>query len=289
MKHFIRGLTIGLAVFLTAAGAFAQTNDKLGTFLNGETITKGDFSAYVERRIDLKGAVRNARSAESVLNEMALTRALSMEGESNGVPKPARNSDSRFDDIYAKKIYQTLLPTCKRPADAVAARKYFDEHPDAFRVPTTARLNRIMLPQTSIVEGVPASDWMVQRAQSIRAGTETFESAALRAEKLYGLEVQGDLGWVTLTDNLPVMRMIASSRQGEMLGPLQEGDFLYLFQIIQKREGRQLSWDEAAAEAPQQAENYCREKANEQIKSAMLKKYGFKLDESAIKAMFDEK
>ncbi|GAB2526489.1 peptidyl-prolyl cis-trans isomerase [Simplicispira piscis] len=289
MHQFFKNLVFSLAVAFVGAGASAQTSEKLGTFLNGEAITKDDLSAYVERRIDLRGAVRNAYGVESVLGEMALTRALSMEGESKGVPRRNGKEGDRFDDVYGQAIYQTLLPSCKRPDDPVAIRKYFDEHPDAFRVPPTARLSRVMLPKAASIEGLPASEWMLQRAQSISSKVETFEEAALRAEKVNGLDPQGDLGWVTLTEDLAIMRALASASQGEMIGPVQEGDFVYLFLVMQKREARQLAWDEAAAGVPQRAETYCRQKANENIKDAMLKKYGFKPDQAAIKAMFDKK
>lgn len=276
---------VALSVTVAAANA-AQT---LVQFSNGESISEQDLSGYLDQRIDLRAASRNSWGVENVLREMALTRALTLEGERLGEPRNKDRKSERFDDVYAHVVFKKLSKECAPPADAVAARKFFDEHPQAFRVPPMARLERIMLPASAKVDGGPAMGWMFEQAQAIAGHKRSFDDAAKQAASTYNIDPQGDLGWVTLTDDTTILRALASAQQGDLVGPVRDGDFGYLFLVNAKREGRQLAWDEVAISAPTRAVNFCRHEASEQMKEALFKKYGVTFDEAAIRGLFDLK
>lgn len=276
-------------LFATAM-AFAAVDNQLvlGRIGASETITAQDLSDYLDRRMDLRPARRNAFGVEAILREMALTRALGFEGDAMGVPRRADADGLRFDDVYGHAMYKKLAPACEPPADAAAARKYFDEHPEAFRVPPMARLSRIMLPATSTVDGEPALDWLFQQAQGIASGSVKLEDAADKATTVHKLDPQGDLGWVTLTDDAKILRALADAKQGELVGPVREGDFGYLFYIAAKRDSRQLAWDEVAASVPTRAVNLCRQQANEKLRDTLFKKYKVEIDPKAIDQLFTD-
>ena len=84
---------------------------------------------------------------------------------------------------------------------------------------------------------------------------------------------------MTLTDDVQILRALASAKQGDMVGPVREA----------KRESRPLTWDEAAMSVPTRALNLCRQEASDDVREQMFKKYGVQLDESAIKELFSEK
>lgn len=279
---------LGLS-FAAASAMAADEADLVLVRLGGkEVISAQDLSDYLDRRIDLRPARRNAWGVETILREMALTRTLGLEGDAMGVPRRTEGDAMRFDDVYGLAMYKKLAPVCEPPADAAAARKYFDEHPKAFRVPPMARLSRIMLPASATVDGEPAMGWLFLRAQAIAGGTEKLEDVAEKAAAVHKLDPQGDLGWVTLTDDVKILRALADAKQGDLVGPVREGDFGYLFFVTSKREGRQLAWDEVATSVPKRALTVCHQEVSEKLRDTMFKKYSVEIDKKAIDELFSD-
>lgn len=275
--------------FAAASATAADDSDLVLARLGGkEVISAQDLSDYLDRRIDLRPARRNAWGVETILREMALTRTLGFEGEAMGVPRRTEGEATRFDDVYALAMYKKLAPACEPPADAAAARKYFDEHPQAFRVPPMARLSRIMLPVSATVDGEPAMGWLFLQAQAIAGGTQKLEDVAEKAATVHKLDPQGDLGWVTLTDDVQILRALADAKQGDLVGPVREGDFGYLFFVTSKREGRQLAWDEVATSVPKRALTVCHQESSEKLRNTMFKKYSVEIDKTAIDQLFTD-
>ena len=280
------GVGCSAVVFAAACGSAAAAD--LVRLKGGETITSSDLSAYLERRVDLRSSARTKWGVEKILNEMAMGRALVREGERLGEKRlPAKESD-RFDDAYALGVFRKLMPACDPPSDGAASRKFFDENPQAFRVPPMARLGRVMLPINDQVEGMAATDWLMNQAKLIAAGSQTFADVVTRVERIYKLEAQGDIGWVVLVDENAILRTLGAAQQGDMVGPVREGDFVYFFSVDGKRESRQLAWDEVAVSAASRAVSYCRQAAAKKLESDLMAKYEVVLDQSAISGLFDK-
>lgn len=290
----IRNILPG-AVLLAAAtvlnAAFAQEakSPVLASFSNGETITEKDLAQYLGRRIDLKAATRNVSGVVTVVQEMALARALALEGEGAGVPRRGERGDDRFDDIYAHAIFKTISPTCDAPKDTAAARDFYDRNPKAFTVPTAIRLSRIILLAGAAVDGEPAGVWLMSQAQAMGAGRQKFEDVASKAEQIYKLEPQGDLGWVALNADNLILRALGEANQGDIVGPVKDGDFVYLFQIVAKRPGQIVPWHDVSAVAARRAVSYCHEQGRIDVQQRMFQKYGVQLDENAVRGIFDIK
>lgn len=270
-----------------AAASLASASEALVRLSNGETISRDDFSAYVERRVDLRASSRNVWGVQTVLREMATVRVLSLEGAQIGEPRQDGREEQRFDDVYAQAVYAKLLPVCAPPADEKASRQYFSDNPQAFRVPPMARLSRVILPASETLDGEPAAAWLMKEAEAVASGKKSFDDLVKQAEVVYKLNPQGDLGWVTLFDeDVSVLRVLATTKQGEMVGPLREGDFAYLFKVNEKREGRQLAWEEVAVSVPARAVSFCRQEGVKKVRSDLFAKYGVELDNAAIRSLF---
>lgn len=269
------------------AASLASASETLVRLSNGETISRDDFSAYVERRVDLRASSRNVWGVQTVLREMATVRVLSLEGAQIGEPRQDGREEQRFDDVYAQAVYAKLLPVCAPPADEKASRQYFSDNPQAFRVPPMARLSRVILPASETLDGEPAAAWLMKEAEAVASGKKSFDDLVKQAEAVYKLNPQGDLGWVTLFDeDVSVLRVLATTKQGEMVGPLREGDFAYLFKVNEKREGRQLAWEEVAVSVPARAVSFCRQEGVKKVRSDLFAKYGVELDNAAIRSLF---
>lgn len=283
-----RFLGVCLLSALVIGGAPLATAADLVQLKSGEVITSSDLSQYLERRVDLRASSRSKWGVEQVLREMAMGRALVQEGERLGEKRQPGKEGDRFDDAYAMSVFRKLMPPCDPPADATAARKFFDENPQAFRVPPMARLNRVMLPASETVDGMAAMDWMMAQAKLIASGAQPFEAMAKRVEGIYRLEAQGDIGWAVLVDENVILRTLAAAKQGDMVGPVREGDFVYLFSIDDKRDSRQLAWDEVAVSAAARAVNYCRQTATRKLEQDLLAKYGVVMNSAAISGLFEK-
>ena len=270
-----------------ATASLAGASETLVRLSNGETISQDDFSAYVEKRIDLRASSRNVWGVQTVLREMATVRVLSLEGARIGEPRQEGREEQRFDDVYAHAVHTKLLPVCAPPADEKASRQYFSDNPQAFRVPPMARLSRVILPASETLEGESAAAWLMKEAEIVASGKKSFDDLVEQAEAVYRLDTQGDLGWITLFDeDASVLRVLATAKQGEMVGPLREGDFAYLFKVNEKREGRQLSWEEVAVSVPARAVSFCRQEGAKKVRSDLFAKYGVELDNAAIRSLF---
>lgn len=277
------------AMMLNAAFAQEAKNPVLARLGNGETITEKDLTQYVGRRIDLKAVARNASGVTTVVQEMALARALALEGQSLGVPPRSEKGDTRFDDIYAHTIFSKISPACEAPKDEAAVRDFYDKNPKAFTLPTAIRLSRVILPVAEKVDGEPAGTWLMNQVQVIGAGRQKFEDAARRAEQAYKLDAQGDLGWVMLNEENLILRALGDANQGDIVGPVKDGDFVYLFQVAEKRPSQVVPWTEVSAVAAKRAVSYCREQARIDVQQRMFQKYGVQLDENAVRSLFEAK
>lgn len=285
LERLVKPVPVMLLTALAAAPAVAQ-KAPLAQLSNGETISVEDFNAYLSRRPDLKSTARNYWGAEKALHEMLMTRVLVLEGERTKVERKTQPGEGyRFDDPYGLAVYRTLVKTCTQPS-AAEAKRFFEQNPAVFTVPANARVGRVMLPASAKVGDTPAMGWLLEQVQLIGKGERSFEEAAKRASEVYKLEAQGDIGWVMLTDDVAIMRALKSANKGDLVGPVRDGDFVYLFLLGDKREPRQLKWSEAEPQAAHRALVHCREQANQAVTDKLFKQYGVVINDTAIKSLF---
>lgn len=283
-----RGGLACAVVAVTGVWPLAAHAQVLVRFADGQGISRDELADYVASRLDLRGAARDYWGAEAVLRQMAMTAVLGREGERLGLARdPGSEGSRRFDDIYAHAVQSRLRPACERPADEAAARQFFEANPQAFVVPPSARLTRLMLPETARVDGKVAADWLAAQAVALGAGQVSLDEVAARAAALYPEQPQGDMGWVRLEGDDAVIKRLAAAPQGEWVGPLASGNFVYLYRLESKREGRPMRWEEVQASAATRAVTYCRAQADAALRQQLFAKYGVQVDEQAVKAMFE--
>ena len=100
---------------LAADAPAVQENSVLVRMARGENIAESDLAAYLQRRVDLRQAARNAWGIQTALREMALTKSLMMEGAELGVERVSGKGSGvseRFDDAYAHVVYKKMAPVC---------------------------------------------------------------------------------------------------------------------------------------------------------------------------------
>lgn len=282
IKHVVAAV-----LCMSLATAWAESAKPLARLANGEVVSEQDLSDYLGRRMDLRQTARNAWGVEGVVQEMVMTRVLVLEGERLKLPRKSEEgvAPQRFDDIYGLAVYKKQAPACVLPVNEEEARKYYDAHPQAFVLPAQARVERIILPASTQIGESSAMAWLQDQARAVIQGKRKFGLVAMRAKGEYSLDPQGDLGWLTLDGDHTIMRALQTVKAGELLGPVQDGDFVYLFSVLQKRDARQLSWEESKSFAADRAVSHCREEAQSKVRSELFKQYGVEIDRGAIREL----
>lgn len=278
-----------VAIIAIFANAAAMAEQALVSFGNGEKITTEDVAVYLSRRVDLKGMARSANGVESILEEMVLSRALTLEGQALGLEPPQGKKIERFDDVYSLSVYQKIVEKCVAPQNDEERKNFYYTNPDVFRIPASVRLERIMLPSGEIIDGKLTGEILTDWSKTIVAGDGKFEDFAMQAEKYYALDVQGDLGWVNLSDDVPVMRILDNARQGQVVGPVVDGDYVYLFLVVKKNEARQLDFDDAKSDFKVRAEGFCRKQEKQKLRQKLFLKYSIVINSLAIKEIYSQR
>lgn len=255
-----------------------------------EVIRASEVRAYARRRADLRALLNTPTGQALLIEEIAMTRALVLEGERRQEPRagePAPGIDPRFDDVYALAVYRKVAGECKAPGSEAEARQYYDAHPQAFQLPAQARIERIILPKDSTLDKFPAEQWLGLQARAVATSNARFEALIKRAaDAAPGLR-QGDLGWVRLegAEHQPVLGAVQSAGKGGLVGPLVEGDYVYLLQVIDWRDAQVLPWEIVKHQVSTRAVQYCRETQRQTVKRELFGRFGVVIDDKALRAL----
>ncbi len=285
MKYFKFTILLLINLLSLSAGA----NEILATLSDGENITKTDLEKYVSSRIDLGGTFKNSYSIENSLNAMIMTRVLVMEGVARSMPRLGENTaDEKYDDKYGFAVFRSMSVPCLPLKDKEAEKKYYEDNPEIFKANSSVRLYRYMLPASRQIDAVDANTKLTEWAKVWSAKKITLDQIGAEAARHYNLENQGDIGWVQLSDEIELMRAVDSAKVGELVGPVTEGDFIYLFYVADKHPQRQLRWSEVEGQVSKMAVSSCIRKNSENIKNQLYKKYNVIVHKENIKKVFSE-
>jgi hypothetical protein len=211
---FSRTVAIALVGIVLGTGALAQVpgqptagqpspdaeNPVLLRVGTTEEYRLSDVQAYGKRRPDLVTLLKSTEGLAMVVQEMAMTRALVLEGPNTSERRDAteEGSDKEFDPVYALRVYRNVAGDCPQPSTEQDSRAYYDQNPQAFTVPVQMNLSRVMLPVTAQADGFSAEMWMGLQARAVATGSARFDALVERAQKMAPNLKQGDLGWVLL-------------------------------------------------------------------------------------------
>ena len=256
-----------------------------------EAIRASDVRACAQRRADLRALLNTPTGMRMLVEEMAMTRVLVLEGERRQEPRAtetAPDTDPRFDDIYALAVYRKVAGECKAPAGESEARQYYDAHPQAFQLPAQARIERIILPKEATLDKFPALQWLGLQARAVMTSGARFEALIERAKGAAPDLRQGDLGWVRLDDaaQQPLLGAIQSAGKGGLIGPVEEGDYVYLLRVADWRDARQLPWESIKHQVPRRAVEYGRETQRQAVKRELFDRFGVVIDHKALQTLF---
>lgn len=255
-----------------------------------DVIRASEVRSYAQRRADLRALLNTPAGWGMLVDEIAMTRSLVLEGERRQEHRSSDadpNIDPRFDDVYALAIYRKIAGECKAPVGDAEARQYYDANPQAFKLPAQARIERIILPKSLTLDKFPAEQWLGLQARAVAMSNARFDALIKRAAEAAPDLRQGDLGWIRLegVEHQPVLGAIQSAGKGGLVGPLVEGEYVYLLQVTDWRDAQLLPWDVVKHQVPTRALQYCRDTQRERVKTELFQRYAVQIDDKALRAL----
>ncbi|MCX8050064.1 MAG: peptidyl-prolyl cis-trans isomerase [Methylohalobius sp.] len=270
-------------LFLSLCFSAQAIEDPILAEVDGQKITASQVRAYVKTRPLLSGYLLTGYPGwRQVLEDLINLYLLNLEGKRLGIPKEAQDDE----DSYALRIKRQLLPPCEKP-DENEAKRFYEDHPELFSTPAFVRLDRIELPASSQVDGKEALAFLEEAAARVRQGQEKLSDLADRCPQ--GRACFQDLGFVR-TDGLASLNDAAlaafkNAQTGEVVGPLQVGEWVYLYQVTARREPIRTPWKQVKAEAAEVAQSFCKQQAFAKLKSELYRRYRVVLYEETLRAI----
>lgn len=272
-----------------SASAVAAQDPVLIRVGSQETWRASDVRDYAVRRTDLRALLNTPIGWKALTEEFALTRALVLEGQRLGIRRANETLpgvDPRVDDVYALAVFQRLAGECKAPADEAGLRRYYDTHPEVFRIPPQAHLERIVLPKGAVLDKFPAEQWLGLQARAVALSGARFEALVRRAQDAFPDLVQGDLGWIVLEglEREPLLGAVRDAGPGGLVGPVVEGDHVYLIRVLDMRPGGVVPWEAVKHQAATRIVQHCREHRRQTVRDELFKRHEIVIDHAALKS-----
>ena len=243
---------------------------------SGGTAANEIVASINEQKISTQDIVRYARQSPllitylnvpggpmRILNNIIAERLLLLEGERLGIAKPKDRSPAF---VYALKVRKELLgQSCPEPNDT-EAKRFYDEYPNLFSTPLLLRMSRIGLRFDSDTESI-VQQKLFAIQQEIESEKSTFAEAAKKySQDKLGKDRGGDIGFEPITDlQNPVFELMIKSENNEIIGPVQEKDMLYLYQVTDRREPILEPYETARTRAGSEQRKYCQQQVFDEL------------------------
>ena len=223
--------------------------------IDGEPITDRDVAEFGQRTPMLAAYLSAPGGPMRLLQLMIDDRLFLLEGERQQIPRPGDGSDQ----LYLMKLQNELVPGCPELTEA-DARAFYQAHLGQFSTPLFLRLRRIGLPIAGGDEQV-VGDRLLEIKASIVSGERDFaEIADALSHDDIGRGRGGDIGYMPIdVSQNPVLSLLVDAAPDEIIGPLVEGDVLFLYQVLARREPIVEPFETVRDQVPKVYARVCRE------------------------------
>lgn len=143
----------------------------------------------------------------------------------------------REDEFLMKKMVSLLTDTVTVPRDSL--RQVYDAQLQQFTHPAQVHAREIT---------VASREQCEQLLREVQAGGDFAALAKQHSLRKWTAERGGDAGFVTKGDLGNFAEDIFKLKPGEIAGPLQDGEYFTLVQVLEVKPQRQKTFEEAAAE-----------------------------------------
>lgn len=265
-----RVLWLLLVLWSTGAAAGVEPDGEVLARIAGEPVTASDLRAYVETAPMLATQLQVPGGPMRVLEDLIAQRLLVREGQRRGIPRPHDRKDD--DSFYAFRVRNTVMEKCPEPTDE-SVRAYYDAHPEEFSTPLMLRLRRIGL-RAEEGEVAAVRQRLGELKAAIAEGEREFAQVAdAVSEDSFGRGRGGDIGFVPIEKGNPIAVRLQDAPQGEVIGPLDQGRMLYLYEVTDRREPVRASFESSRDRARKAARQHCRKESLDEVLADLKKRW----------------
>lgn len=243
-----------LFVGLTTGSAHAETDSsRVIASVNAKTISVDNLLDYAKINPLFSGELGTPDGLVRVLNDMINVRLLNLEGEMQKISREAKSSDG----AYAIVVKSNLMEKCE-PLDEAGSKAFFEAHPEAFSSPAYARVNKIYLKNSDLLDGLTASEFMQAQAKALRSNEVNFEDIVSKVRPKIPADIPlGDIGFMPLVEKHELVEKLSQAGIGDVIEPFERNGYIYLFQVTDRREPVVANWKDAQKIAQEVAYREC--------------------------------
>lgn len=280
---FLRCLTLCLCLCAALAHAEpsvpAADNPTFAT-VGDRAITLNDVRAYLKSHPLLQASASSADGVSRIVDDMVNLRLLEL--ESRRLEMQPEGNDEAAKERMAFAVRERSTQRCELPTEE-EAKKFYDVHLNQFSSPLFVRTSRVLLPEGAQAGGQAAKDYLIAQAKLVSNGQKTFEQLVGEVRPMLDKESRiGDMGFQRMEENDSLIRALASAKVGELVGPVERNNFVFLFQITDRREPVVTPWEKAKVTAQQVAQQDCSRVRFRLLRLELEKRFPVVIDREAL-------
>lgn len=261
-------------------------NPALATIGKDIILKKNDVISHARPAPNLYTYLTIPGGPKRILDDLIKTRLLILEGQRLGMPRPGPNEGG--DTAYTIAVRLRLAPRCSTPSEETV-RAFYDANPGEFSTPLFMRLNRFGL-SWDAENRRTVTNRLHNLSSRLSNGEISFATLASESDDDYGKQRGGDIGFLAFDDTSnSIMAELSRSTVGQIVGPVEQGGLLYLYQVTARREPVLEAYENIKAAVAQKQQAECYNQRTNAMFSELKERWPVKILVENIDSMFEAK
>lgn len=222
------------------------SRDSVVATINGDPITLDQVLNHGRQSTILAPYLHVPYGLNRILNDLVQIRLLVLEGQRLEMRREEDDSDA----VFAFKVRDRLVRPCPE-ASPEAKRNYYEANPAVFSTPRYTRARRIGIQAADAVAKQQAAEQLRTLQSALLEGDMDFaEAVAEYSDDQQSKERQGDVGFFAqqLETDPPLAERLHTADIDEFVGPVTQGDMVFLYQITGRHEPMLSPFDDSVAQ-----------------------------------------
>lgn len=270
------------AFFASGAACAAQPTAQPVAKVGDVTITQADIAnSMATFPPQMRAGLDTPQGRKEVLQQLITFHLMAQSGAEQGLDKTEEYKEAlsqfRLQEL-ATLAAERATADVKADVSDTAAKKFYDEHKEAFTQPEAVRASHILigLDKNATAEQDKAAREKAEKLiDQIKKGTITFEEAAAKNSTCPSKAQGGDLSFFTKGQMVaPFEQAAFGMKKGELSDKPVKTEFGYhIIKVTDRREAVQRPFDEVKADIKTDLANQARADAFDKAVQALKGKY----------------
>ncbi len=247
------------------------------TFTLGEALTRLEQIPYYHRK-----KINDTERIKTAIKGFYLHDELLKLAEEKGYSElPVVKKKNRQMQINLFMRYKMIDITKNAALSDSLVRKFYNENKEYFSTHDEYNIREIIVASESLADSLFAV---------VKSNRSSFPQLARKFSlRKYTAENGGELGYEPITKFGLLRKTLLNSKPGDLFGPVKIGDLFGIFEVLGKKEGRVIPFDEIKEQATQTAKFYYRKEIFKDYVQKIYDKADIYINDDLLKnAVFDE-